>query len=208
MALKKEELQNNAEFNALVESQGLNPKEYLENMDKPPTDPPTDPPKTDPPGTDPPTDPPNTDPPVDPPKTDPPPTDPPKDPVSQDDLLKEIFGDRFKTVEEAKSANIAGILSEVETLRNEKTELEGKLNSKPKTNFADDEVALYNEFVKQSGIKNYGVFQKLNSTELSKVSSMDAMVIKYRLDHPNATVTDDRIKANFERKFNNNTDEL
>jgi hypothetical protein len=58
-----------------------------------------------------------------------------------------------------------------ETLRKEKTELESKLELKPKTNFANDEVALFNEFVKETGTRDYGVFNKINSAEVATMDS-------------------------------------
>jgi len=116
--------------------------------------------------------------------------------------LKEIFGDRFKTVDEAKSANIVGVLDEVATLRQEKATWEEKLAAKPKTNFANDEVALFNEFVKETGTHDYGVFNKINSAEIATMEPMEALITKYVLDHPEQSGKEPQIRKYFEKKYN------
>jgi len=117
-------------------------------------------------------------------------------------FLKEIFGDRFKTVDEAKQANISGILDEAAVLRRDKADLEAKLNLKPKTNFANDEVALYNEFVRETGTKDYGVFSRINNAEVATMDSMEALVTKHILDNPNLAGKEANVRKYFEKKYN------
>ena len=105
-------------------------------------------------------------------------------------------------MDEAKSANIVGVLDEVVTLREEKTALEEKLAAKPKTNFANDEVALYNEFVKETGTHDYGVFNKINSADLATLEPMEALITKYVLDHPEQSGKEPQIRKYFEKKYN------
>lgn len=123
-------------------------------------------------------------------------------PDQRDVFLKEIFGDRFKTVDEAKQANISGIFDEAKSLRGANAELEAKLSIKPKTNFANDEVALYNEFVKETGTKNYEVFSRINKADVATMDSMEALVTKYVLDHPEFTGKEANVKKYFEKKYN------
>ena len=191
MAQKFDEIKNNPEFQALQDIEGIDPAELLKQAGAPVEDPPTG----DPPA-------PPADPPADPPAGDPP--APPADPApgQRDVLLKEIFGDRFKTVEDAKNANIPSLIEEVENLRQVKTELESKLSSKPKTNFANDEVALFNEFVKETGTRDFGVFRKINSAEVATMDSMEALVTKYVLDHPEQAGKEPQIRKYFEKKYN------
>jgi len=198
-----EEIKNNPEFAALQDVEGMNPEELLKQAGAPQEDPPAgDPPQGDPPPTDPPSGgtPPDTPEPAGgtPPAT--PPAEP--DPPAPDVLLKEIFGDRFKSVDEVKTANIPGILDEVESLRQAKAELEEKLNLKPKTNFANDEVALFNEFVKETGTRDYGVFHKINSADVATMDSMEALITKYVLDHPEQSGKEPQIRKYFEKKYN------
>jgi len=200
------EIQNNPEFAALQDIEGIDAANLVEQAGGEPADPPV----ADPPVADPPT--PTPDPPVaDPPIGDPPtPTPPVVDPASppQGDMLKEIFGDRFKTVDEAKSANIVGLMDEVVSLRQTKTDLESKLESKPKTNFANDEMALFNEFVKETGTGDYGVFSKINSAEVATMDSMEALTTKYVLDHPELSGKEPQIRKYFEKKYNVDPDQV
>lgn len=197
-----EELRNNPEFQALQDIEGIDPAELLKQAGEEPTpesgigDPePPIPPIEDPipplPGAGDPT----------PPVADP-------APPQQGDVLNEIFGDRFQTVEEAKNANIAGVLDEVAILRQEKAELTSKLESKPKTNFANDEVALFNEFVKETGTRDYRVFEKINSAEVATMDSMEALVTKYVLDHPEQSGKEPQIRKYFEKKYNVDPDQV
>ena len=126
----------------------------------------------------------------------------PPDTPPQADILKEIFGDRFKTVDEVKQANVIGQLDELQSLRQTKADLESKLAIKPKTNFADDEVALYNEFVRETGIKNYGVFTKINTADIANMDPMDALVAKTILGTPSLAGKEEQIRKHFEKKYN------
>lgn len=204
MALTKEELKNNPELAALQDVEGVTPEKFAAETGIGDNPPPADPPPADPPPADPPpADPPPGDnpPPADPPPADPPPADTGQ-PNQRDAFLKEIFGDRFKTVEEAQQANIPGVLDEVESLRETKATLETQLGSKPKTNFASDEVALFNEFVKETGANSFGVFQKIHGADVANMDPMDALVTKHILDNPSLMGKDAQVRKFFEKKYN------
>lgn len=189
-----ENLIGNPEFEALKDIQGVSPEDIMKQAglggDPPPPPPPG--------GGDPP-------PPPPPPggKTPPPPTPPPAMTAEQQAaFLKEIFGDRFKTVEEVKNLNITGQLDELDGLRRTKSDLENQLKVKPKNNFASDEVALYNEFVRETGIKDYGVFQKINGADIANMDPMDALVNRYILQNPNYAGKEPQVRKYFEKKYN------
>jgi hypothetical protein len=116
-------------------------------------------------------------------------------------LLKEIFGDAFTTVDEAKGANIPGLLEEVKNLRQEKTDLTTKLESKPKTDFADDEVALYNVFVKETGIKDFGSFKKIHQSDVANMNPVDALIVRHVLENPGVDYDEGKLRRFFERKY-------
>ncbi len=187
--MEKEDLTNNPEFMALQDVQGIDEKSLMEQAGLE-VETPADPPEVVPPVDE-------TPPEVTPPE---PTTDPASD--QRGDLLKEIFGDRFKTVEEAKNANISGVFDEVDTLKQAKTELETKLSEKPKTNFANDEVALYNEFVRETGVQDFGVFSRLKNSDLDTMDPMEALVTKYIFDHPEQASKEPQIRKHFEKKYN------
>lgn len=188
--MDKEDLIGNPEFEALKDIQGVSSEDIMRQAGLT-----QDPPK---PGDPPPGDPPP--PPPPPPKPGDPPA--PHTPTPQDGILKEIFGDRFKTVEEVKQANINGQLDELEGLRRTKSDLENQLKVKPKNNFATDEVALYNEFVRETGIKDYGVFQKINAADIANMDPMDALVNRHILKNPNLAGKEPQVRKFFEKKYN------
>jgi hypothetical protein len=118
------------------------------------------------------------------------------------DFLKEIFGDQFKTVDDLKQANVTGQLQELSTLREGKVDLEAKLEAKPKTDFFNDDIALFNEFVKETGNSDFGVFKKVNSTDIANMDPMEAMVTLAVLQTPALIGQEGNLKKNFERKYN------
>lgn len=209
MAKKFDEIKNDPEFAALQDIEGIDPASLMEQAGGEPATPVADPvPPV--PGQDPIADP-------VPPVPDPTPTitggdpvPPVADPASppHGEFLKEIFGDRFKTVDEAKQANIVGSLDEVASLREANADLTTKLDAKPKTNFANDEVALFNEFVKETGTRDYGVFNKINSAEVATMDSMEALVTKYVLDHPEQSGKEPMIRKYFEKKYSVDPDQV
>jgi hypothetical protein len=124
-------------------------------------------------------------------------------------ILKEIFSDQFTTVEDLKKADIPGKLKELETLRqqnqtltSERDELTGKLNTKPKHNFVNDDIALYNEFVRHSGIKSFDVFNKIQGAEVANMAYMDALVLQRMIENPELAGQDTRVRKYLEKKYN------
>lgn len=186
------------EFDALKDL--IDPAELAAQLaggDPPPADPPpADPPK---PGT---------------PPADPPPVDPPKPgaagtPPDATGMLKEIFGDQFTSVDDLKNKNIPNVLKEydqlrqqVEALSAEKEELTGKLNLKPKTAFANDDLALFNEFVKTTGIKSYDVFNRLNGVDPANMQYMDAIILSRLLENPELAAKETQLRKHVEKTYN------
>ena len=197
MALKNVESRKE-EFDALKDL--IDPAELAAQLaggDPPPADPPpADPPK---PGT---------------PPADPPPADPPKPgaagtPPDATGILKEIFGDQFTSVDDLKNKNIPNVLKEydqlrqqVEALSTEKEELTGKLNLKPKTAFANDDLALFNEFVKTTGINSFDVFNRLNGVDPANMQYMDAIILSRLLDNPELTAKETQLRKHVEKTYN------
>jgi hypothetical protein len=125
------------------------------------------------------------------------------------DILKEIFSDQFTTVEDLKKADIPNKLKELETLRqqnqtllSEKEELTGKLNVKPKSNFVNDDIALYNEFVRHTGIKSFDVFNKIQSADVANINYMDALVLQRMIENPDLAGQETRVRKYLEKKYN------
>jgi hypothetical protein len=182
-----------AEVEALKSIPGMNPDDIMRQISgepKPPDTPPDNPPAGEPPaGT---------------PK--PGEAGPPPDATG---ILKEIFGDQFSSVDDLKNSNIPGKLKELDELRqrnqeltSKTTELEGKLNLKPKTNFANDDVALFNEFVKATGIKSFDVFNRLNSSDIANMDYMNAIILARQLENPELVLKEPQLRKHIEKTYN------
>lgn len=156
-------------------------------------------PKTEPPKTNPvKTDPVN----QNPPKTEIPKTEVPNPDAIRAAMLNEMFGEQFKTVEDVKKANIPTQLQELASLRQRATELETQLAKKPKHSFASDDIAMFNEFARETGIKDAVVFNKLHLTDVANMDSMDALVMQHILDNPESANREPQVRRYLERRYN------
>ena len=117
-------------------------------------------------------------------------------------MLNEMFGDRFKTVEDVKKANIPGALQELETLRQKNQELETQNKARPKHNFANDNIAKFNEFVRETGIDDAGVFNKLNGADVANMDAMDALILQRIIEDPSLAGKEPQVRRTLERRFN------
>jgi len=116
-------------------------------------------------------------------------------------VLNEIFGDRYKTLDEVKQLNILDSLQERDNLRQEVTNLKTQLGRKPKHSFASDDLAKFNEFAREAGIESFEVFRKLNSSDIANMDDMDALVWQRISEDPELVADISRVRKNFERKF-------
>lgn len=126
----------------------------------------------------------------------------PSAPPPGDVLLKEILGKHFTSVEDVKKLNIPSVLDEVGVLRKTNTELQEQLAKKPKTLFINDEMALFNEFVRETGISDFNIFRKVNTSSFSpKENPMEILVTKYKVDYPDVEANDSKIEAFLNKKY-------
>lgn len=118
-------------------------------------------------------------------------------------ILNEMFGDQYKTVEDVKKANIPASLKERDELRQRVTELDALVKAKPKHQFANDDIAKMNEFVRETGIKDASVFNKLNAADLANMSDIDVLSLNHVIGNPRlAGENPQEIRGYFERKYN------
>ena len=118
-------------------------------------------------------------------------------------MLNEMFGDQYKTVDEVKKANISASLKERDELRQRVTELDALIKAKPKHQFANDDIAMMNEFVRETGIKDTTVFNKLNAADLANMSDIDVLSLNHVIGNPRlAGENPQEIRGYFERKYN------
>jgi hypothetical protein len=117
-------------------------------------------------------------------------------------MLHEMWGDQFKTVEDFKKANIPAQLQELATLRQKNQELETQLKAKPKHHYANDDIAKYDEFVRETGIKDARVFDRLNGTDLTNMEAMDALILYHIVKNPALANKEPQVRKYFETKYN------
>ena len=148
-----------------------------------------------------------------PPKTEPPKTEPPKAETPKPDvpnpeairaaMLNEMFGEQFKTVEDVKKANIPAALQELVTLRQKNQELDTLVKAKPKHHFANDDIAKMNEFVRETGIKDVNIFNRINEVaDIANMPDMDALILQHIINNPRfASRKPQELRAYFETKY-------
>jgi hypothetical protein len=118
-------------------------------------------------------------------------------------MLNEMFGEQFKTVEDFKKANIPEQLKELTNLRQKNQELDALVKAKPKHHFANDDIAKMNEFVRETGIKDVGVFNRLNAADLANMSDIDALMLQHVIDNPRLAGRDPQeVRRYIETKYN------
>lgn len=122
--------------------------------------------------------------------------------AGQDDrILKEIFGSQFGTVKELQEADIPGQLRNIQGLKQQIEDLTKKANN-PVAAFANDNVALFNEFVKKTGISNFDVFTRIMDNDLEKMDPMDFLILQEVIDSPALIGKESMLKKRFEKSYN------
>ena len=130
-------------------------------------------------------------------------------------ILKEIFGDQFTSVDDLKKIDIPTKLKEVEQLRQLKQSLEDqnrdlseKLSVKPKSNYADDDIALFNEFVRDTKIKDWNIFSRINKTDVATMDFKDAILLSKILEEPELIAQEPRLRKQIEKTYNVDPEQL
>jgi hypothetical protein len=114
-----------------------------------------------------------------------------------------MFGEQFQTVEDVKKANIPEALKELVTLRQKNQELETQNKARPKHAFANDDIAKMNEFVRETGIKDVGIFNKINEVaDVANMPDMDALILQHIIENPRLARKDPQeVRRYFEMKY-------
>ena len=197
MALRQNDGRND-ELEALMDVEGVDKEslqQQLNNIKGIKTPPPATPPAERPPSHMTPSTPPAT-PPAEPPKN------VPDTEAIRTTMLNEMFGEQFKTVDDVKKANIPASLQELATLRQQKQDLEAQLAKKPKHSFASDDIAKFNEFARETGIKDPATFNRLNTTDVANMDAMDALVMQHIFENPESASKEPQVRRYLERRYN------
>jgi len=135
---------------------------------------------------------------------------PPPSPSTEEirmQVVNEIFGDQFKSFDDVKKAKITDTLKEVSTLREANATFKSQAEGRP-FGYANESIALFNEFVKKTGIQNYEAFNKLMNTDLSKLGDVEVMVLKEITDKPKFIGQESKLKAKFEKQYKVDDEEM
>lgn len=132
------------------------------------------------------------------------PTDVPNPETIRTAMLNEMFGEQFKTVEDVKKANIPAALQELVTLRQKNQELDTLVKAKPKHNFANDDIAKMNEFVRETGITDVSIFNRINEVaDITNMPDMDALILQHIIENKRLARKDPQeVRNYFETKYN------
>ena len=106
----------------------------------------------------------------------------------------EIFGENFKSWEDVKAIPL-----QLEELRGYKTKFE-ELSARPSAEFADEEIAEFNAFVKNTGIKDYNSFKTIKGAD-ENLDPIEAFVLKTVIENPEFKGKEDMLRKKFIRDF-------
>lgn len=114
---------------------------------------------------------------------------------------KEIFGEGFDDWDKVKTAwqDNQTKLGELDGLRQSKKQLDEML-ANPQAQYADEEVAEFNNFVKHTKTKNYDLFSKVKSHN-PESDPLGTLVLKEVLDNPALLGKEDLIKKRLMKTF-------
>lgn len=96
---------------------------------------------------------------------------------------KEIFGDEFEDDWDKVKTNVQEWKKAATELSSSREELE-KVKSIQQNPFANDEIAGYNQFVKETGISNFGTYQYIRGLNLSDADPVEIMVANEIIQNP------------------------
>jgi hypothetical protein len=96
---------------------------------------------------------------------------------------KEIFGEDFEDDWEKVKTNVQEWRTAANQLSSSREELE-KVKSIQQNPFANDEIAGYNQFVKETGISNFNTYQYIKGLNLSEADPVEIMVANEIIQNP------------------------
>ncbi len=114
---------------------------------------------------------------------------PPAPVVAEPIDLKSILGEEYGDVERAK------------TLPSKLKELEERANRTVLPSYADEDTAMYDQFVRSTKIKDFGLFNKIKSFDSGTTDALDTLVMKKIIDNPKLMGFEDKIKSDLTAQY-------
>ncbi len=118
-------------------------------------------------------------------------TPPPTPPAPQEPglVLKDILGEEWADVEKAK------------TLPAKLKELQEQASRTVLPSYADEDTAMYDQFVRSTKIKDFGLFNKIKSFDSATTDALDTLVMKRIIDNPKLMGFEDKIKNDLTKQY-------
>jgi len=123
-------------------------------------------------------------------------------------IISEIFGERFKSIDEVKSYNVGERLTEYDNLRQNVSNLteENKLLSEQLSSYNTDTfqgLLKFSKFAEDTGIKDYSLYNRLLNTEVKDLDYAKAIAFLEVVETPEllpkATAIEEDIKRQFKQ---------
>jgi len=129
---------------------------------------------------------------------------PPEKP--EEKFLTDIFGDRFKSIEEAKSFQVNERLTEHDTLKSNVLKLteENKLLSDEVASYNDEnvqKVIKFSKFAKETGIDDYSLYSRLQELKVKDLDFIKAITLCEIFDNPELMAKSSRIEESNKKRF-------
>lgn len=103
--------------------------------------------------------------------------------------LKEILGEEWADVEKAK------------TLPAKLKELEERANKPGVPTYADEDTAMYDQFVRSTKIKDFNLFNKIKGFDQSQTDALETLVMKKVIDNPKLMGFESKIREDLTKQY-------
>jgi hypothetical protein len=103
--------------------------------------------------------------------------------------LKDILGEEWGDVEKAK------------TLPTKLRELEEQAKKVVLPSYADEDTAMYDQFVRSTKIKDFGLFNKIKSFDNADTDPLETLVMKKIIDNPKLMGFEDKIREDLTKYY-------
>jgi hypothetical protein len=131
-------------------------------------------------------------------------TDQQRQKVTQE-ILSDIFGDKFKSVDEVKSSQVSERLNEYDNLRTSVSDLteKNRLLTEQLSAYDDEtfqEILKFSKFAKETGV-DYSIYNRLKNMEVKDLDFVKAIAFVDIIDNPELMSKAGRIEENLKRKY-------
>lgn len=113
-------------------------------------------------------------------------------------ILQEHLGADWGSLDKLKT--IPEQLARLSQLTEENTNLQNRVKG-AENPWANERVALFNSFVKETGIENYGLFDRISTFDPKAADPVDVLILADQMKDPSLVGKETALRALFNRKF-------